>query len=78
MDTSTSALLTGVIVTAGQWSQGKGLTVRVILSAVFLAIMLTVLSQANEKLAKQFALLILVGAVITYTPSIIEKSGLGK
>lgn len=78
MDTSTSALLTGTIVTAGQWANGKGITARVVLGAMFLAIILTVLSNANEKLARQFGLLILVGAVFMYAPAITKSSKLAK
>lgn len=76
MDTSTSALLTGVIVTAGQWSNGKGVTARVILGSCFLALVLSVLSEANEKLAKQFGLVILVTAVLHYGVSVTDSMGL--
>lgn len=78
MDTSTSALLTGVIVVAGQWASGKGVTARVVVGACFLAIILTVLSEANEKLAKQFGILILVTATLTYGVSVTDKMGLTK
>lgn len=78
MDTSTSALLTSVLVVSGQWANGKGITTRVVLGGIFLAIVLSVMSNANEKLAKQFGLLILVGAVITYVPTILTKTGIGK
>lgn len=78
MDTSTSALLTGVVVTAGKWSSGDGISVRTVLGAIFLAIILTVMNEANEKFARQFGVLILVGAVFRYAPKIIEKTGLAK
>jgi hypothetical protein len=78
MDTSSSVLLTAIIVTAGQWANGKGLTVRIALAAVFLALMLSVIGETQPKFSRQFALLILVSATLAYAPIIIQKSGLSK
>lgn len=76
MDTSTSTLMTGLIVTGGQVSQGKGVDLKVVLSVLFLAIMLSVIGDSNAKFAQRFGLLILVGAVFAYAPSIIKGVGL--
>lgn len=81
MDTSTSVLLTGVIVAWGQWSEGQTSPsgkARIIFGALFLAIILTVLSDTNEKLAKQFGILILVAATMRYSLSIVGKSNITK
>lgn len=72
MDTSTSTLLTATVVTGGIWAEGKAtLTPRVLFAGVILAIMLTIMSQANAKLSQQFGALILVAAVFRYVPSIV-------
>lgn len=77
MDTTSAAFGTAVIVTAGQWAKdGKGPSIKVIVGMLFLAYFLTLMSQGNPKLASQFAVLILVGALITYTIPITNKLGL--
>lgn len=78
MDTSTSMILLAVVVTTGKWSQGKGLDIRVVIQAVFLAVMLAVLGESQPAFAKKFGVLILVGAVFYYVPSVLEKTGLSK
>ncbi len=79
MDTTTAAFGTAVIVTAGQWAKdGKGPSIKVIVGMLFLAYFLTFMSAGNPKLASQFAVLILVGALITYTIPITKKLGLTK
>lgn len=79
MDTTTAAFATGVVVTAGQWAKSnKGPSIKVIVGMLFLAYFLTILSNANPKIASQFAVLILVGALITYTIPITKKLGLAK
>lgn len=78
MNTTASVVLTGVVVTAGRWSQGKGLSMNVAVGAGFLVIGLAALSQVNEGLAAQFGVLILVAAVLTYGTSIAKKTGLAK
>ena len=78
MNTTSSVVLTGVVVTAGRWAQGKGLTMHVVVGAGFLTIALAALSQVNEGLASQFGVLILVGAVLVYGVDIAKKTGLAK
>jgi len=76
MDTTTSVVAAVVIVTAGQWAEEDGtVSIKLVVGMMVLAIMLSMLDSANEKLAKQFATLILVGAAFTYTLPISEKLG---
>lgn len=75
MNTTTSALLTGAIVSAGRWSQDKSLNSRIIISVFVLALALTLMGQANAKLANQFGALVLISAVFGYGPSILNKLG---
>lgn len=78
MDTTTSALLTGVVVTAGRYAQDKPLDAKVALGAGFLAIGLAVLGQINPKLAQSFGTLILVASLLNYAIPISKKAGFTK
>lgn len=79
MDTTTAAFGTAVIVTAGQWAkEGKGPSIKVIVGMLFLAYFLTFIGAGNPKIASQFAVLILVGAVLVYAVPITKKLGLTK
>jgi hypothetical protein len=78
MDPTTSVVLTGVIVTAGTWAEGKPLTMRLAIGAVFLTLGLSALNQANAKLASSFAALILVAAALRYIIPIVNKTGIAK
>lgn len=78
MDTTTSALLTGLIVTGGQVANGKGISIKVVIAVLFLAMILSLMSNANDTLARKFGILILVGATFAYAPAIVDKLGLGK
>lgn len=76
MDTTTSTLLSGLIVIGGQVSEGKGVSLKIIIAVLFMAMMLSVMGEGNAKFAQKFGLLILVCAVFGYGPSILDKTGL--
>jgi len=79
MDTTTSVVLTVVIVSVGQWAKKDGsISIKLVVGMMVLAIMLSALESGNEKLAKQFAALILVGAVLVYAVPITKKLGFAK
>lgn len=79
MDTTTSVVAAVLIVAVGQWSKKDGkISIKLVIGMMFLAIFLSALSSANEKLAQQFAALILVGAVFTYFMPIAKKLGYSK
>lgn len=75
MDTTTSVVATGVVVTAGRWSQDKDIPFRIFIGFGFLAIFLAVMASGNQKLAEQFGALILVAACMTYAVPIGKKLG---
>lgn len=75
MDTTTAVVATGVVVTAGRWSEDKDIPFRIFVGFGFLAIMLAVLSSTNEKLAESFAALVLVSAALLYAVPIAKKIG---
>jgi hypothetical protein len=78
MNTTTSAVMTGAIVYAGRWSQGKPLDIRVGIGTAGIALGLSLLAQGNQKLAQQFGLLILFGAALVYIVPIVKGLGLNK
>jgi hypothetical protein len=78
MDTTTSAVASGIIVTAGLWAEGKPFSVKVALGAGFLAIGLAILSGINDQLARGFALLVLISVLLRYGVAISKKTGLAK
>lgn len=79
MDTTTSVVLTGVVVFTGQWAKkDEGPSIKLVVGGMVLAVMLSAMSQSNDKLASQFAALILVTAVLMYARPIAKKLGYSK
>lgn len=79
LDTTTAAVATGVIVTVGQWAKkDEGPKIKVIVGMLFLAYFLSILAASNEKLASQFAVLILTGVIFVYAIPITKKLGFTK
>lgn len=78
MNTTTSAVAAGVMVAAGRWSQGKDVGVEIAIGSAGVALILSLLANANEKLAQQFGLLILLAAAFAYLPGIVQKLGLNR
>jgi hypothetical protein len=79
MDTTQAAVLTGVVVTVGQWAkEGKGPSIKIVVGATVLAFMLAGISAGNDELGSRFAALVLVGALMVYVPSIVKKLGYSK
>jgi hypothetical protein len=75
MDTTTSVIATGLVVTTGRWANEQSLGIKMFVGFGVLAIMLEIMAATNEKLAGQFALLILVSALLIYGVPIGKKIG---
>lgn len=78
MNSTSSVVLTGVVVGAGRWANDKPITITVVVSVTFLAIILAVMSEADADFGSKMGLLVLVAAVFTYGPAIVKKAGLVK
>ena len=79
MDTTTSVVATSVIVVTGQWAKNnKGPSIKLVVGGMVLAVMLSIMSNGNEKLASQFGTAILGGAALTYVIPISKKLGFSK
>jgi hypothetical protein len=75
MSPTNSAVLTAGITIVGRWSQDKGPTFKLAIGAFVYAIILALIWDANEELASQMALLVLITAAFLYLPSIVKKLG---
>lgn len=72
MNTTTSVVATGVIVTVGQLSSGQSTSISTIVGAAGAAIGLTLLP---DQIAEPLAVVILMVAGFTYLPAIAFKLG---
>lgn len=78
MDTTTSVIATGTLAAVGTWSEGKGITLRLVTGVIVLSIALALLSNVDAKLARGMAMLVLVTATFRYLPATVNKLGLKK
>lgn len=76
MNPANAAILTGVIVTLGRWSEGKKIDIRVVVGVTLLALFLSIMSQTQNKMATGFSLLIVIAALLKYTIPISKRLGI--
>lgn len=76
MNPATSVVLTGIIVTTGEWAKGEPVSIRIVAGGTVLAVALSVMYESEPKLASQFAALVLLVAAFTYLPAVFYKMGL--
>lgn len=74
MDTTNTIVLTGLVVTLGRWADDKPLDIKLVVGAVTFAVFTSVLDQVGGgNLGLRFSQLLLVGALLTYSPAITKK-----
>lgn len=78
MDTTTSTLLAGTLVIVGRWAQGKPINVRIIIGLIGSAIFLSLIAEADDKLARNFGAMVLLTALFVYGVPVLQKTGLIK
>lgn len=71
-----TAVIVGLMTTLGRWARGKGLTIDTVVGVVVLALTLAVIEQGNEKLARAFGALVVVGVALAHAPIILDATGL--
>jgi len=76
MSTQAQVVGTGIIVLAGRWANDKPIDVSAAIGIGVYALGIAALSATNEKLATQFATLVLVGAGFIYIIPLADKLGL--
>lgn len=78
MNTTTTVVATGIVVAGGQWAKNKQVDIKTFVGIGVLAILLALLGEGNAKLAEQFGVLILVGAILMYAIPIAKGLGYTK
>lgn len=78
MNAIAAALLTGAIVIAGKYSEGKAPNMDNAIGVAGIAVALSLMEQASPKLATSFAWLIVLSVTIVYFPKIVKGAGLAK
>lgn len=73
-----AALITGALIVAGKWADGKAPNINNAIGVAGIALGLALMDQANEKLANAFAWLIVLSVTIVYFPKIVKGTGLTK
>lgn len=76
MNPVAAALITGALVVGGKWSQGKAPNIQNGIGVAGIAVSLSLIEQANERLASAFAWLIIIGVAVVHLPNIIKGTGL--
>jgi hypothetical protein len=70
VNTTSSTMLTGALVVAGRWTEGKPVDAKVVVGVVVLVVALAAMP---EELSKPFALLILLAATFRYGLPLAQK-----
>jgi hypothetical protein len=65
-------LLCTVIVVAGEWKEGKGLSIKTVLGFFGVSIMLSLIAESSDSLADGFSYLILASACFKYLPELFD------
>lgn len=73
MNAGSAFALTVAVVALGRWARDTRLEPKVILALGFIGLVIAVLKEGNDKFARQFATLILVGAVAMNGRDVFDK-----
>lgn len=73
-----AAVVVGVMTTLGKWARGKTLSIDTVVGVVVLAVTLALIDQANEKLARTFGVLVVLGVALAHAPIVLDATGLTK
>jgi hypothetical protein len=76
--TTTSVVATAGIVAMGQWANDKPITIKFVVGSGVFAVALSIMGEANQKLAEQFGVLVMITAFLIYAVPVAQKLGLVK
>lgn len=76
MNPVAAAVLVGALVLGGKWADGKAPSIQNGIGVAGIAISLSIIEQANARLAGAFAWLIVLGVAVVYFPKIAKGTGL--
>jgi len=74
MTTVASAIVATLIVIVGRWAQKKPMEIRIVVGLMFMAIILAVVDQINEKFARALGMMVVVAALFLPPEGINGKS----
>lgn len=77
MNPVATAIISGALIVAGKWARNQAPTIQNAIGVAGIALGLALLEEANEKLARAFAALILVSLTIVHLPTIVKSLGFG-
>lgn len=75
MNSVVTALVVGVITYLGRVARGRSMSIDLVVGIGGLAVVLALVEQADEKLAKKFSLLIVVGVLLAHWQVIVKAAG---
>lgn len=73
-----AALFVGALTYLGRAARNEPMTIKTVVGVGGLALMLSLIEQADKKLAQQFGLLIIVGTLLAHWQVIVNATGLNK
>jgi hypothetical protein len=73
-----AALVTGVLIVLGKWARNQSPNIDNAVGVVGIAVILALIEQANEKLSRAFAVLIVVSVAAVHLTTIVKAAGFGK
>jgi hypothetical protein len=78
MNPVAAGIVTGALVVAGKWADGKAPNMHNAIGVAGIAVGLAIIEQASSKLAEAFAWLIVLSVFIVYFPKIVKGTGLAR
>lgn len=75
MTSVVSALVVGVITYLGRVARGKNMDISLVVGIGGLAIAFALVEEADEKLAKQFEILVILGVLLAHWQVIVKAAG---
>lgn len=72
-----AALFVGALTYLGRAARNEPMTIKTVVGIGGLALTLSLIEQADKKLAQQFGLLVILGTLLAHWQVIVKASGLG-
>lgn len=72
-----AALFVGALTYLGRAARNEPMTIKTVVGIGGLALTLSIIEQADKKLAQQFGLLVILGTFLAHWQVIVKASGLG-
>ena len=75
MKSSSIVILTALFIMLGRWAKGQSVDSKIIIGGLFAALVISIMDESAPKLARGFAWLFFVSAVLTYLDPILQGVG---